>query len=179
MHPDRLFLARCDHIAFLQKASNEAEVLLLGGLLRQMLVDKHSLMDIVNTGRLKVRFSIPEPAYDENTLRKDGVFWYQNIYDETLNPVRRELSKDQFLAYKLVFARGDYATVKGLIRHSANVAGGFHFDPNPDPEYVAITARFAEIIWGGLPMEVHLLREIAHVTLRGLQPLIEAVKRRS
>ena len=58
MNPEPLFIQRCDQIVQLLNSVKEVELLDLGARLRQLIVDQHSLVGTVNSGKIKIRFRV-------------------------------------------------------------------------------------------------------------------------
>lgn len=177
MDADSLFLRRHQQIASLSASHDHVDLLDLSDKLRQMLCDKHSLMDVVNTDRMKVKFCVGLFSFpvDEHTTfmsLEDG------IDPDTRRPgaPSKLMSKDEFLGHTVVWLDGRGHSVKDVIGHARNVAGGSHFDPKTDrEEYRYLAQLSSQLFVGGLPAGIRMLQAIGRVTARGLQPLVEAV----
>ena len=180
MKPTVLFLERYRQLSVAAEATTEISLLDLGAILRQLLADKHSLVDTANTGRLPLAFVVGEydpfwrsiPGIPEPTLYslEDGI-----DPEDIPNPVRVILTKDGFLAHQIAMSHGNAITIKDLIKYAANVAGGVHHDPSPKVEYQAVHAASEVFMIGGLPFGIRPLRAIARVTLRALKPLADSI----
>jgi len=178
MDAEPLFLQRCEQIAILLQSHNEVELLHLGGLLRQLIMDKYSLLDTANKNRIKPVFyvgvlgAVAEQRKPLFAAIEDG------LDPETGRPGRptARLTRDDFLKHIVMMARDNdvMVTVKDVISHAANVAGGIHHDPRPKTDPLSTFGKFLQI--GGYPVGLRQLKAIARVTLRALQPVIEDVK---
>jgi hypothetical protein len=180
VNADRLFLARCEQLRVMQDSDKEIEVLDSAKNLRQMLIDPYPLMDVVNAGILDIRFAVGKDH--EDFIKRFGPgteLMYTELSGEGGIPENRvSLKKGRFLSH-IVFVRKDQPiTVRDVIMNSAVAAGGVHFDPKPKAQYLKTQSLLKSIYGWGLPMELHLLRDIAYVTVTGLQPLIEMVEKR-
>lgn len=182
MNPDVLFLKRCEQLQLLVESHREIEILDLAARLRQLLADKHPLTATVNTNKVKLRFEVgyfdgpPDPfeAYVQFQSLEDGV----DPYTRHKPQVPKRLNIDEFLAHHVMTVSGERRTIKDIIRHVSNVAGGVHHDPTPDQEYAILVELARAFSVGGLPAGFRILKAIGRVTLRGLQPLIEDVRSR-
>lgn len=175
MRPEPLFLSRCSRMASLLQSSDEAEVLELAAIMRQLILDKHSLFAVVNLRKIPIRFRVVRNDFDAFASMPSGPPAVRYV---RINPVARmnpdyivKLTHEEFLQHKSMYVGVQALTVKELIRHAAHVAGGIHYDPQPKPEYERVNLVLGGISAWDLPMEVFLLREIATVVLEALEPL--------
>lgn len=182
MDPNRLFIERCQQVHLLLESHREIDLLDLSGLLRQLLFDQHSLVDTVNTFKLNLVFHTGtfRQAPDHYTALlslDDGI-------DPNTRPPRSpsaDLCLGEFLDHVVIYAHGNVLTVKDVIRHAANVAGGIHYDPrsplkHPEPQLLRMLSEGWGL--GGLPLGIRMLSAIARVTMRALAPLVEEVEKR-
>ncbi|MGN7883667.1 hypothetical protein [Ensifer sp. 22460] len=180
MHAELLFIRRCEQAAELLHSRDEAELLDLAGLLRQMLMDRFSLMDAVNTNRIKAKFHVGASSYAGPDPYEKQTFW--TILDGLDPEIRRPgapsvtLTRQQFLKHVVINAHGNKITIQDVIEYAANVAGGVHFDPRPRPEPIARVNRTVNV--KGIEIAMYHLKAIATVVLRALQPLIDDVRAR-
>jgi hypothetical protein len=182
MDPNRLFVGRCQQLSDLLASRGELEHLDLAGILRQLLADQHSLVHTVNSGKVPIRFRVgvlnplplplPRPVYHG---LEDG------LDPDTARPGKAVAIVDLegFLKHTVVIAKDVPHSVKDIIKFAANVAGGIHHDPNPKPEHQIIAECSSVFGIGGLPACVRQLRSITRVTLKGLAPLLDDVKKRA
>ncbi|PDS77380.1 hypothetical protein [Rhizobium sp. L43] len=182
MRPEPLFLERCEQVQVLLESNREIEILDLAARLRQLLLDQHCLAGAANTNKVKLRFEVghfdggPDPFEAYVTFRslEDGVDPQTRARPQ--EPLR--LNLDEFMAHKVMIVSGAAISIKEIIRHVSNVAGGVHYDPNPKQEYKLLQEVGQMFGIGGLPAGVRVLKAMARVALRGLQPLIDDVRKR-
>jgi hypothetical protein len=180
MRPEHLFLERCEQMAILLQSHKQIELLDLSGILRQLIADKHSLMDTVNTNNLSIRFHVgkfrnPPDQFTVLQSLEDGL----DPQIRAPNAPSTHLSKDDFLAHAVIYFKGTPITVRDLIRYMTNVAGGVHHDPKPNAEYEVMKLLTQQISIGGLPLGVRQLQSVARVTWRAMGPLIEDIRKRA
>ena len=107
MIPNRLFLERCDQMAILLESHKQIELLDLSAILRQLLFDKKSLVDTVNTESIKLEFRVgswgePPPIKLTMDSLQDGL-------DPESDPANIEvltLSRDEFAKYPVTYYEG-------------------------------------------------------------------------
>ena len=180
MQPEPLFLRRCEQAAVLMQSNDEAELLDLAGLLRQLLMDKYSLMDTANASCVKPKFHVGVSRYAGNDQFADKTFW--TILDGLDPEIRApdapsaHLTRDAFLKHVVINDHGKSITIKDIIEHAANVSGGVHHDPRPKNSPVSNVNR--KVVVYGIPIDVYYIKGIAKVTLRALQPIIDDVQKR-
>jgi hypothetical protein len=178
MEAEPLFIQRCEQIVLLLQSQKEMELLDLGGLLRQLLMDKFSLLDTANKNRVKPifhvgQFTLQPDKYTQWLALEDG------LDPETRPPWKpsTNLTRDEFLRHVVIVANGVPISVKDVIFYAANIAGGVHHDPRSKTDALAVFSKHLGI--GGLPAGIRQLKAIARVTIRSLQPVIEDVKQRA
>ncbi len=142
MTAEELFLQRCNQLAELEQSENEIDLLDLGAILRQLLIDKSSLIDTVNANRLKITYRVgdfSEPA-DQHTV---ALVLADGLDPETRRPglPSREMKRDQLLKHVVIYDRNERYTVFQVIDVAANVAGGVHLDPKRLKEGLADFSR--------------------------------------
>lgn len=184
MEAKKLFLERCVQVLALSRPRKEVELLDLSALLRKLIADKKPLVDTVNMNKIKIRFTVAgaKPPWADNPGIK-GADWFlmegmDPTYVDNPNIPILSLDRSQFLAFPCIYNGPTKVTVKDVVRYAANAAGGVHHDPKPKPEYAVIDALAKQENIHGLPAGLHQLSPIARITLRGLAPLVEDVKKR-
>lgn len=179
MDSEWLFLKRVDQIALLSQGSapDRLQLLDLGGLLRQVLFDHKALVDTVNRNKVPLRFEVLEnvPLGPQDSL--SFVVGVDQISGAPANRVAL-LTKNQFGQHVVAHFGGSAVTIRDIVRFSANVAGGVHFDPEPRPEYGPAKWLYESILADDVPMLLYALPAIARAALRGLQPLYDDVQKR-
>jgi hypothetical protein len=180
MDADKLFLERTKKIETLVQSNSEIDLLDLSAVLRQLLLDGYPLIHEVNRDRrLKVSFevgdfSIQPDAHTTVLSLEDGVD------PETRRSAalpRKEVALNGFLGHKILYLQGKPHSVRDVIKHGANVAGGVHRTANPEDRHKLIADFSASVSLGGVPGAIRVLKAIGRVPLRGLRPLIEAVEK--
>ncbi|MBX9773659.1 MAG: hypothetical protein K2Y71_04520 [Xanthobacteraceae bacterium] len=180
MRPELLFLRRCEKMDSLSKSNNEADVLDLAAYLRQFILDGHSLIDTVNKSHIKIRFHVGCATYPIDDPHEAQTFW--TIVDGLDPEIRRpgapsaHLTRDQFLKHVVINNFGKKITIKDIIEHTANAAGGVHHDPKPRNTPTANASR--TVLVHGLPIDTFYLKPIAIIVLRAVQPIVEDVQKR-
>jgi hypothetical protein len=182
MEAEKLFLVRCRQIASLLESNNEVDLLDLSGLLRQLLLDQHALVDSVNGGsseKVKLEFYVGAFSHAPDQFAS-LLFLEDGIDPQTRRPGAPSavLSMGNFLNHAVIYASGEHLTIKDVIKHAAESAGGVHHNPHSKKHRVlAQLSRRAAV--GGLPLGIRMLKAIARVTMRTLTPLIEKVENRA
>lgn len=116
------------------KRRTEYDLLKAAGLIRQLLVDVNSLVEVVNKKykvkivyRVQKRFKMPDVS-----VENDGTVWkalYGMVFITPENNSNCEhLKKDDFFKYELLFYNGENFTVLDIIKICANKYGGIHYD---------------------------------------------------
>lgn len=134
MHHDSLFLETVRDLKERGQRPSEYDVVTSAGLLRKLLLDSPTLVDVVNRERrLDITYVINarEPAWK---LFGDIPLAYaiEDGFDPrtSLAAVQpRRVSRRQLLSRGVLAYRGHELTVRDLISYTANTAGGVHFDP--------------------------------------------------
>ena len=172
----QLFLARCNQIESIVDSPHEIDVLDLSGKLRQLLADRHSLLSAANTIKIPLEFWVNDMEWEKFEafgfqfgIMPDGLDPYISGSRE---PTAIKLNLQQFLAHPVIFYFGQKLTVLDVIKYAANSAGGVHHDPTPRSEYRSLAELHRDLSINGLPGSTQILRSIAKVTLRSLDPLI-------
>ena len=162
----------------LRNSEKEIDVLDTAKILRQMLMDGQSLMDIVNTDQIDIRFTVGKNS--EELMKLPGTIMMYSELSGAMNipEYRLSLKKQRFLNHIIFYSDKGKVMVKDIIMNSAIAGGGVHFATKPKPEHARTQSLLAGINGWGLPMETHYLREISNVTVTALQPLIEVVEKR-
>ncbi len=177
MDPEPLFLRRCEQIAELMQSRDEIDLLDVAGLLRQVIMDKHSLLDTANKNRIKPKFHVGVSRYADNDPYEKSTFWMilDGIDPEIRAPgaPSAHLTANQFLQHVVINDHGNRITIKDIIDNCANVSGGRHHDPRPKNTPITLVNR--KVTVRGFPVDVSYIRGIATVALRAMQPVIDDV----
>jgi hypothetical protein len=129
---EELFIRRFDDLRVGLQARDDFDLLKVGAILRQLLVDEHPLVHQANTAtRLKLRFRVNASRLRADDLQVETMIHLMGLgLDSTAFVTSgdvEEMNIDQFL--KVVMISGDdrNVTVLDVIKHAANKAGGIHF----------------------------------------------------
>lgn len=183
MSPDDLFLERCRQVREAEHSHQEIDTLDLAGRLRQLVLDKHCLVAVVNKNKIKLRFEVGQFRAMPPDLEAHAVF---RSLEDGLDPEtsarpmqpRLKLNIDDFLSHHVMTISGNKLAVKHVIRFASHVGGSIHYDPMPDAEYEGLYNVSKNLFIGGMPAGTRILKAITRVTLKGLADLIEDVERR-
>ncbi len=164
---------------------SEYNVLKIAGLLRQLLLDKHRLVDMVNKPRpKKPRLDIKYEVMDKTPLQQmmedlKPVFWtmQDGIYPKTalIAGKTKIVDRDGLLSYKVMSYAGFNVTVKDIIVYEANFGGAIHAEAPRGAVEKAIHEAANSVNVGGYPPQTRQLLAIARVVLDGLRPLKEQI----
>ena len=179
MDAKQLFLERCKQIETLAQSHAEIDLLDLAARLRQMFLDGDSLVHQVNREhRLRLVFlvgqfrSIPDAHVTVAGL-EDGL-------DPDTRPPgspSKEVNLDGFTGHVVLYLKEHGHTVRDIIKHASDAAGGVHRTDSPREQHRKIAEFSAGFDIGGLPAAMRQLKAIARVALKGLRPLIEVVQK--
>jgi hypothetical protein len=163
----------------LARGGTPVDVLELGGILRQVLWDKHALADAANLNRLPLRFRVKvlgnRPDFDYHMLGR-GL----DPDEAGADPDEiRILAKNQFGQHIIGRLDDRFITVKDVVRFCANKLGTVHYDPISSAEDLVPRELYKLAEHEGTPFILHQLMAIAHVVLKGLEPLYLETKARS
>lgn len=159
--------------------SDRYDLLRVGGLLRQLLLDGTPLVHAANRQARagKIWFTItdvaPTPELQPNHLR---YLWAAEL-DPVLHPdlPSTRLSMDAFLARPVMHSDGQQITVRDAILQTANVAGGVHLgSPQTDQaaKSAAMTAWDHQLRINDNQPVTGLLLGIGWVVWRAAQPIV-------
>jgi hypothetical protein len=178
MHPYVLFVERYKRLGALIQSTREIDIIDASACLRQILLDKHSLINVANVRKKKIVFVCG--AFDQSLVARppllasleDGIDPFTSVSPRGAV----ELSPSEFIAHPVMIIMRNPISIKDVIKNAANVAGGVHYDPHPKPAYEKLAQFGALFQIGGLPAGVRILKAISRVALRGLEPLVEDVE---
>jgi hypothetical protein len=179
MEANRLFLERCRQIETLAQSNAEIDLLDLAARLRQVFLDGDSLVHQVNREHhLKLAFVVGQfrstpDAHVTIASLEDGL-------DPDTRPPglpSKEVNLDGFMGHVVLYLKGHAHSVRDIIKHASDAAGGVHRTDSPREQHKKIAEFSAGCGIGGLPAAIGQLKVIARVALKGLRPLIEATQR--
>lgn len=175
MTREELFIHTLEDIERRLQSKDEYEILMIAGLLRKLLLDRESVVDIVNRKkRSKISFTVNDrepPQYPRMTFWsvEDGFDPDTALAPRLLKPIN--INKDQLLARPVMIIDGHVFSVKDLILHVSNIQGSIHAGDSRTDKEKTLTKLAETIFIGGLPAGIRLLRAVARVVLKGLDPL--------
>jgi hypothetical protein len=134
MHHDPLFIETlADFRRRAQRGVSEYEVVMVAALLRKLLLDSPTLVDLVNRQRReKIEYVVNGRPPVWKILNEPPPVAYA-VEDGLDEPppfgVPVALDRSGLLAHVVLAHRGSEITVRDLIRYVAHSAGGVHFGP--------------------------------------------------
>jgi hypothetical protein len=180
MNLKELLVERCRELEQLLPSPKQIDALDLSRVLRQLLADKHSLVNTANEQKVPIRFVVnPLGPLPPGGLSTDSVLLGDGLDPDTSAPIHAapvSLGLEDFLKHVVLIIEGKERSIKDVIKFGANVAGGVHHDPKPRHEYKDIQAFSSMFGVGGLPAGIRQLKAISRVTLKALQPLLDSIK---
>jgi hypothetical protein len=182
MTPEQLFLRRHEQIAVLSLSESEGDFLDLAARIRQMLFDSTSLVDTVNTNKIRLEFLVGVKTKFPPGVPQPHIHMLGRAIDPVGTPIvgRSTLTRAQFGQHVIGKIDRQVVTVKTVVTFMANVEGGVHHDPRPTKlEHKAAKLLSEAVSMNGMSLLLTQIRPIATVTLRALQPLVEDVQKRS
>ena len=177
---ERLFLDTLADLESRAATPNRYGLIKASGLLRLLLLDGQPLVHQVNRDyRVKLTFTFHEiPKTDQGDMI---VAWVALAKTGDPNEQARTTTGglDAFLAAGCVGLNGRVLTVRDVIHANAHVKGGVHAgQPQHDGEVgVVLLDQLLKV--GDAEASVAALQHIIAVTLKGLQPLTQAVRERN
>lgn len=160
---------------------DEYELVVASGRLRLLLLDARRLVDQVNASRrLDIRYRILRHG-DGPPLQHLLRFW---AVPDGLSPALappghnipiEDVKLATFLRERVIIYEGEHVSVRDLIDHVANVAGGVHAGKPRDPRDLKLEALAEEIVVHGMSVAIRCLRGIVIVVVDALRPLRAAV----
>jgi hypothetical protein len=176
--PEELFVRRFDDLVLGLKARDNYEVVKVGAILRQLLLDDTPLIHKANRQhRLKLRFIVNDISSKELPVQLDVHFVASGLDPSMLSMATgtKSVSLDQFLGLQILSSKTNKFTIRELIKYAANKAGGVHHGDTLDGREAELL-RILEKVGGlGFSPITLALRSIARVTLTTLAPLREAI----
>ncbi len=183
MEAESLFIRRCERIDLLCRSSDQIDLIDLSVPLYSVMCDQHALMDVVNHNKIKLRFEVglnpPDPPGWPPPASWTFIHGLDPYSASTKQP-STFVNKDDFLGYPVAGIGELTLRVKHVIGYARNVEGGGHFDPRDlYGEYRILRLMGQSEFVAMLPLSLSHLRTIGRIAVRGLQPLVEDVRRRA
>jgi hypothetical protein len=178
MSPEEVFKYRYERLSKLIEGGQSAQLLDVAQILRQMLIDSPSIVDIVNQNhRLKVEFEVFESTDEQiERVRAISGLTPSFVYTGTVLPPfapKKMLKKDSFLAFKILYLNGQHYTVSQVIKASANRLGGVHYSSSSsDNQEESILRKLDDLMSiGGAPATLSSLILVGRIVTKALAEL--------
>ena len=150
------------------------ELIRAAGLLRQCFLDEFPLVDRANqTHRCKYSFSVLD--------NRDELPIHPDVHCCTIDPSPfpnakiLNVSLRQFLALPVLRSGASIASVKDVIKACANAKGGVHYGSAANPSEELLLTWDESFRFSPNDASLALLAGICRVSLRGLQPIVDAI----
>jgi hypothetical protein len=178
MSAEELFVRRFDDLVLGLKARDDYEVVKVGAILRQLLLDDTPLIHNVNRQhRLKLRFIVNDIWSKELPIQPDVHFVASGLDPSMLALASgtKSISLDQFLGLEILKSKTNKFTVRELIKYAANKAGGVHHGDTLDSKEAELLRTLEKVGALGFSAMTLGLRSISRITLTTLAPLRRAI----
>jgi hypothetical protein len=163
-------------------AHSEYEAVISALLLRKLLLDSPTLIDVANQeSRLKITYVVNARPPIWKHLGEEPPLAYakEDGFDPEIAlvpPIPVEMKRDELLSQVVVVYRGKELSVRDLIDYVAHVAGGVHFKTPKTEEQAGAQALAEQMTVGGYPAGTRTLLAVGRVVVRGLEPLCECLR---
>lgn len=170
-----LFLMTLIDISQKLTTSSRYELIRMSALLRQLLCDDAPLIYVVNRKYgLKVAFEVAikkkEIIPDADIVQTLWVTLYPAAAEEV-----QQVNLERFLKLETITHRKVACNVADIIDVVAHVFGGVHYGQVRSEPGGALAVLGNEVFLGNESMVLHLIFDIARVTLRAAMPLAQAI----
>lgn len=159
-------------------------ILKASGLLWQLLLDEHPLVDQVNRNyRIKIKFDIGDPLIPKNLHPNTILFSVGQCIDPDLNYPgvgRITVSRDRFFKTEVLVAKDNKRfTVRDIIALEANVMGGKHSGQTKEVKLGLLKEAATIIEAFDLRSTLILLKGIIRVVVRAIEPLSQEIDQKA
>jgi hypothetical protein len=169
MTHDQLFLKTLDDIK-IKMNGDEYDLIKACGLLRHLICDKTSLLEIVNREyRLKIVFTVCDKTPPDNYL---FAYWVDLSY---LKEKTKTVSVDEFLSLRMFTFVDMCFSVKDIIRVGSHVQGGVHSGEAENPDHKVLSV-LDDKVFRQQDFGKKSIKSICTVVLSGLEPLKNLIK---
>lgn len=180
MNPEILFLRTLEDMENKLSSRDAYELLGLAALLRKLLFDENSLLDVANRPyRQKITFVVGNDRAPEPKRLTTGSFWSQqdsldpNTAPPHITPIA--LSRRNFANKVILVTKDNEHTIKEVIRYVAHVVGAVHVG-KPKGNKEAELQKLDQLNnLGGHSMVVRQLMSISRVVLNSLKPVRDCI----
>ena len=183
MEAKRLFLATLDDLqARLDDPEDEYKMLRAAGPIRQLILDKQRLMDVVNKRDygIKVWFRITKHPLRTQPLPAGSIWYILDGVDPERFPEYpvETLDRSRFLRVPTMRLTSGEVTIKDIIKHAANAEGGVHLGASRSPRAAAASGLLrVNIDCNERSAAAVAMKGIISVALTAMEPLRAAVTR--
>lgn len=171
MTRDELFLETIEDLRDKTSSGRPYDVLRSAGLLRQLLLDKPTLLSIVSKGRIgKVFFKVKNPG----PIPGADTWFLADGLDPTTSPpigVTYTLNLDEFLKVIVIHDGKHSLTIKDVVRYASHILGGVHAGTPDEESDVVLDAMDKEWQLGSRDVPIYTLAAIIRVVLKAIEPL--------
>lgn len=174
MDSKSLFLKTLEDLEEKSQSQDWYDMLLLSGLIHKLLYDQHPLVDALNTSNQQIIFSV-----NNRQLPKDSSLVFYSIEDgidpDTSVPHLTkivQMDKNGLYQQPVMVVNSEIITIKDLIRFLRNKQGSVHVDEVSLTDKDKLLKELqATLFVGGVNSGLRLMRAIARVVVKGLNPL--------
>lgn len=173
-----LFLNRIRRLKCIIESGTEADLLDACAILRLLITEGHTLVDQVQAAcqlRLKIRYVITDNSRFLATLMTMNPTFYavlDGLYPaQSPNPtLTREVTRDNLLRERVIFANGQWYSLKQVFRYVCYTAGGLHASECPTDERELDEISRSIHVMGRSP-SLAMIRPFAAIVATGLAEL--------
>lgn len=176
---DRVFLDTVIHLDEMVDNSSEHSLILAAGRMRLLALDSTPLVHRVNQGRgQKLSFEVWDfPSHPGVNGESEWIPLDPAMIAEFSGAPIRRVSFEQFLSLRATSLDGTDVSVRAVIKACANAKGGVHFGGGRDPREVAVLNWDDVVRAAGMEPSLLAVAGICRIFLRGLGPLVNAIRR--
>jgi hypothetical protein len=175
-----LFLSTYQDIENRLNAKEPYEILYISALIRELFLDDFPLVDQVNKNyKLKILFKITETQAKIPGLPMPIFYSVHDGFDPdtAIRPGFRiiEVNRNKFFKACVLAIRGKEYSVREIILFEANIMGGVHASTAKTDKEKALK-QIDSLFIGGYRSSLGLLKAIARVILKALEPLKKIIE---
>lgn len=178
--PKLVFKYKFERLRELLKGGEQAQLLDVAAILRHLLLEGQALMDIVNREfHLPIRFRVFRSASESaEKFPVKGIkptFVFAGTVWPPFAPMK-DLKKEKFLDFDIIYLSGIKFTVKNIIELCANQLGGVHYDELSRDQNDSVLRELNKTLEiGGASVALSSLLLIGNITIGALTQLYEKV----
>ena len=174
--PRPVFKYRFERLKLLLEGGPELQLFDISAILRQFLIDSPNLVDLANeTPRLRIRYKVFRSATEYAEANAMPGTISTTVFSGTIWPPfapLKEINRDEFLAFDLIYVNGQKFTVKHIVKFCANQVGGVHFEKDTDdPDFQILRSLNNVFQLGDVSSVLSTLMLIGRITILALDDL--------